>query len=236
MLRNEDTTTEENMATVTQTSALGPVSVVELRGVGELTFEETQADTPSTITVEAAEEIMPRLRREVRDGRLLLTWHISGWDWLTWWFKWATLSERRVKYLLKAPHLDEISLTGAGKVIARTFSGDRLSLNTSGVGTISVDQVAARELVIRISGSGSLKLGGQVEDQGITISGAGKVDCADLEARHTRVQISGAGSAKVKAGEELAVVISGAGRVSYVGEPRQISQRITGTGRIEKVG
>jgi hypothetical protein len=224
------------MTTVTQTTELGSLSAVELRGLGELTFEETQPGSPATLTVEAAEAILSRLRREVKDGRLVLTWRMQGWDWLTWWFRWMTLSDKLVKYLVKAPQLDEIALTGAGKVMAGPLTGDHLSLAISGMGTISADRITVGELTVRISGSGSLKLAGQVEQQQITISGAGKVDAADLDARRTRVQISGAGSAKVKAGDELAVQISGAGRVSYVGEPRQISQRITGTGRIEKAG
>ncbi len=224
------------MATITETAELGSLNAVEMRGIGELTFEQTELGTTPTLSVEADESILPKLHRDVRDGRLILTWRIEGWDRVTWWFKWVSLSDRQVKYVLRAPRLDEIVLTGAGKAKAAALAGDRLSLRISGVGTVSMDHVAVGEVGIRISGSGNVKLAGQAQNQEITISGSGKLDSADLETGRTRIQISGSGSAKVKASEELAVQINGAGRVSYAGEPHQISQRVTGAGTIEKVG
>jgi hypothetical protein len=224
------------MATITQTTELGPFNAVELRGIGELTFEQTDASATPTLTMEADESVQPKLRREIKDGRLILTWDIRGWEWLTWWFKWVGLADKQVKYVLRAPRLDEILLTGTGKATAAALSGERLSLRISGVGTVALDKVAVGEMSVRVSGSGNVKLAGQAEAQDITISGSGRLDSADLESRRTHIQISGSGSAKVKAADELWVQISGSGRVSYVGEPHQISQRITGAGTIEKAG
>ncbi len=224
------------MATVTQTTELSPFSIVDMRAVGDLVIESTDPETPPTLTVETAEAILPKLRSEVKDDRLILTFGLTWWEWGTWWFKWMALSEKKVKYTLKAAGISEVRLAGSGTVTADSLTADHVALRITGSGKIQVGQLKAGQLTLRVSGSGDLTLAGEVERQDIGISGSGKVEAGDLESGSTQITISGSGSTKVKAKTELAVKISGSGRVSYFGEPQTLTQRVSGSGRIEKLG
>jgi hypothetical protein len=99
-----------------------------------------------------------------------------------------------------------------------------------------LEAIQADPVTARISGSGDLWLAGQTGREEITISGSGKVDATELDSDRAKIQISGSGSAKVKTRIELAVQISGSGKVSYLGDPRSITQKVSGAGRIEKLG
>ena len=224
------------MATVTQTTELSPFSTVDVRAVGDLVIESVGPETPATLTVETAEAILPKLRAEVKDGHLILAFDLKWWEWVTWWFKWATLSEKKVKYTITAAGINEIKLTGSSTVSADSLTADQVALRIAGSGKIQVKSLKAGELTVRVSGSGDLTLAGEVDRQDIGISGSGKVDAGDLESGSTHITISGSGTTKVRAKTELAVKISGAGRVSYFGEPQTLTQRVSGSGRIEKLG
>jgi hypothetical protein len=209
---------------------------VDVRALGDLVIESVGPETPATLTVETAEAILPKLRAEVKDGHLILTFDLKWWEWGTWWFKWATLSEKKVKYTIRAAGINEIKLAGSSTVSADSMTADQVALRIAGSGKIQVGSLKAGELTVRVSGSGDLTLAGEVDRQDIGISGSGKVDAGDLESGSTHITISGSGTTKVRAKTELAVKISGAGRVSYFGEPQTLTQRVSGSGRIEKLG
>ena len=224
------------MAPVSQTTELSPFVAVDLRAVGDLVIEAPEAGGPPTLTVETAEAILPKLRSEVKDDRLVLTFDLKWWEWITWWFKWMTLSDKKVKYTLRASGINEIRITGSSTVSADSLTTDKLTLKITGSGKIRMAALETGQLSIRVSGSGDLTLAGKSAQQDINISGSGKVDAQDLETDRTQITISGSGSTKVRAKTELTVKISGSGRVSYFGEPQTLTQRVSGSGRIEKLG
>ncbi|HEY5529489.1 MAG TPA: head GIN domain-containing protein [Thermoleophilia bacterium] len=224
------------MALVSQTFELSPFTVVDMRAVGDLTIEAPEPGAMPSLTVETAEAILPKLRNEVKDGRLVLTFDLMWWEWITWWFKWMTLSDKKVRYTLKATGVSEIKLAGSGTVAADGLTADHLALKITGSGKIRLGDIQAGQLSARVSGSGDFSLAGKVEQQEINISGSGNVEAAELESNRTYITISGSGSTKVKAKKELSVKINGAGRVSYFGEPQTFNQRVSGSGRIEKLG
>jgi hypothetical protein len=224
------------MAPVSQTFELSPFSAVDLRALGELKIEVAEAGAAPTLVIETSEAILPKLRSDVKDGRLVLTFDLTWWEWGTWWFSWIRLPDRKVKYTLRATGLDEVGLTGSGTVSADSLTADHLTLRITGSGKIRVGALEAAQLKVRVSGSGDLSLAGRVGQQEISISGSGKVEAADLESERTKIQISGSGTTKVKATQELAVKINGSGRVFYQGEPQTITQRVSGSGRIDKLG
>ncbi|MCB1694092.1 MAG: DUF2807 domain-containing protein, partial [Pseudomonadales bacterium] len=63
------------------------------------------------------------------------------------------------------------------------------------------------------------------------VSGAGHYKADRLISDFAQVRLSGAGTADVSVSDDLDVVISGPGRVSYAGYP-EIVKRITGSGKL----
>ena len=91
--------------------------------------------------------------------------------------------------------------------------------------------VEAVSLATTVTGTGNIRLTGNVADHTISLPGAGSVDAAGLRTSRTSVEILGSGNAKVNAVESLTVKITGAGTVLYTGNP-EVSQTITGAGSV----
>ncbi len=115
---------------------------------------------------------------------------------------------------ITTPSLSQFDISGAGNIVMNGFSGDSLTLNTSGAANFTVD--------------------GVVESVRLKCSGAGRGSLSKLIAKKADVHISGAGKATVNVLESLKINISGAGSVSYYGTP-EISKTISGLGRVSQL-
>ena len=108
--------------------------------------------------------------------------------------------------------LTQIDVHGAGDVNIEDFSGDRF--------------------VFEVHGAGDLEMNGEVDELEIQITGAGDVDTRDLRAKDVEIRISGAGSADVYASERLDARVSGAGDLTYYGDPEHKVTKVSGVGSI----
>jgi hypothetical protein len=210
---------------------------VILRGYGELEIvQDPGAAGRETVVVEADENLLPRIRTEVRDGRLVIGFTIAWHEWLTFWWSWLSLETRRVRFRLTAAAVRSVSLTGAGKVRGERLEGDRLEVTISGAGKLEMGGLALRELSSRLSGAGDVEVAGSADSHEAHLSGAGSIRAARLATKRTKVAISGSGSMSASVAEELDARISGAGSITYEGSPKTVSQRVTGAGRVRKAG
>ena len=108
-------------------------------------------------------------------------------------------------------------------------------LEVDGAGAIEATNINAPRLVVNISGSGRVRLTGQIEEQYVTVNGSGTYDAAGTESETARVRVNGSGAVLVWASNTLAARLNGSGRISYYGQP-QVSQDITGSGQIKHLG
>src|SRR4028119_591925 len=159
---------------------------VELRGAGNLTIEQTGSES---LTVEAEEGVLPKLRTEVVNDRLVIGPE-PGTDIRT---------TAPINYKLSVEALDALDVSGSGDVEAEGINTDRLA--------------------VTIGGARNLEIGGEADEQEIDISGSGGYRAENLESNEARIGVSGAGSAIVNASEGLDADVSGAGSVEYVGDP-----------------
>lgn len=115
---------------------------------------------------------------------------------------------------LTTPELARVAISGASNVNARGLTGARFRLE--------------------ISGAGEVELAGKVERLEIVISGAGKVQAARLVTKTASVVGSGAGKVELHASESLDVKLSGVGKVLYHGDPKKVTRKISGMGKLIK--
>ena len=177
---------------------------VDLRSFGRVVL---MGGSQQKVEVEAEEDLLPRVRTEVRDGVLVVG--------LRWWLgallRMPELGEVQVR--VTAPQLRSVRLSGAGQVRSEgALSAEDLDLRLSGAGHLALE-LKARRVETRLSGAGAVELSGTAEEQEIRLSGAGAVKAERLASRRVRIRASGAGS------------------VRYLGKPR-IESRITGVGRL----
>ena len=142
---------------------------------------------------------------------------------------------RTIIYKLSVKNLKAISVSSAGEVVIEKLETSDLELSSSGVGNFMLDDLQANRLDVRISGSGSAEVAGQVADVTIHISGAGNFSGGDLQAQDVDVNISGLGKATLWVEGSLNTNISGAGSITYYGSP-QVHKNTSGAGTVRGLG
>jgi Putative auto-transporter adhesin, head GIN domain len=104
----------------------------------------------------------------------------------------------------------------------------------SGSGSVTMSKIATAALSTNISGSGSVTASGTAEDQNLKISGSGRFQAEQLTSKTVKVDISGSGVASVRASDVLDIQMSGSGTVTYTGDPKQVTQQVSGSGKVIK--
>jgi hypothetical protein len=124
---------------------------------------------------------------------------------------------------VSSPAYNNIIVSGAGEVKTENSitNAEKLNITVSGAGEIKMDVNAPVK--------------GKARDFDLEVSGAGNINCYDLLTENTNLQISGAGDAKVYASVKLTGSVSGAGDVTYKGNPAQHDIRTSGAGSVTKV-
>jgi hypothetical protein len=220
MLRGDWIMSDER--TVTETRDVSGFDGVRLEGFGSVTV--TQGDH-TALTIEAAEDVMPRVTAKVKDGVLVLGIKKSGW------MKGLGRKKLSIRFNVTTDRIRKLVLAGVGRIDAPRIDSDELSLVVSGAGAIAVGALRAESLGVVLSGAGSCEVGGRTTSQSIRLSGAGSYTAPDLECTSANADVSGAGSITIRVRETLDAKISGTGSIRYQGAPT-VRQRVTGVGTV----
>lgn len=125
-------------------------------------------------------------------------------------------TDRPVSLRITLPDLAGVSTQGAGKVRIAEVKNDRLELHSSGAAEINAS--------------------GQSRFVEVGSTGAGKIDAGNLRAEKVLVSVTGAADVDVYATEQLDATVSGAGQVSYGGDPKVVNKNVSGVGSLSKKG
>ena len=117
-----------------------------------------------------------------------------------------------IKVSLSSPSLTGVRLSGASDLVAKGVSGPVFAVETSGASSILLE--------------------GTVDELLASLTGASELKAKDLHSKSVGISTTGAADAWVNATEKLRVSITGAGDVTYSGNPPTIERRITGAGTI----
>lgn len=215
---------------VSEARTIGAFKTVRLVGSADLVL--TQADTPA-LTVEGEKDQLPNLKAEVRGDELVLRYdaprgHGMGFFWHQ--------SKKGPRFLLSASTLERLATDGNGDVVAESWTapGD-FEISVSGSSDVRFTTLAARKLVVRISGSGDVSLGGGVLEQNVRIAGSGDYHAKLLQSATAAVSIRGSGDATVWARDSLSINVAGSGDVQYYGRP-SVSKSVAGSGSVKALG
>jgi len=212
------------MAIAKETRSVQDFDEVVVEGHGELVLAQGDQEM---LEIEADADLLPKIKSEVKDGRLALGMQ-HWWDHLL--PPWGPIT-----YRLTMKTVRGVSISGSGTVTAGDIRADRCRLALSGSGKAALAGLTAEAAEFHISGSGRIEVaGGEVGRQAITISGSGHLDASGLACAAADVHISGSGNVALQARETLDVHISGSGDVRYRGQPA-VSQHVSGSGRIKQV-
>jgi hypothetical protein len=179
-------TAEEPSNVTSESRNVSGFEEVELQGVGNLSIQQTGSES---LTVEAEEDLLPKVRTEVVDNRLIIGPKPNT----------SVLTTEPINYRLTVKDLGALEVSGSGSVDAEGISTD--------------------ELAVTITGAGDVKINGKANSQQVAILGSGDYRAEDLESKEVKVDVGGAGSAIVNVSDELNAEVSGSGSVEYKGDP-----------------
>jgi hypothetical protein len=117
-----------------------------------------------------------------------------------------------IKVVISSPSLTGARLSGAGDLVAHGVFGPSFAVQTKGAATIVLD--------------------GTVDQLLADLTGASELKAKALQAKVVEISTTGASEASVTASEKLRVAITGAGDVTYSGNPPTIEKKVTGAGTI----
>lgn len=147
--------------------------------------------------------------------------------------KW-NLKLKDVKIWITIPEVEKLLVSGSGSILAETpVNADELVLKVSGSGKLKIPELNGDEIEAAISGSGDVFLAGTADEMEISISGSGSVLADGLKVDECGIKISGSGSCKIDVTGELDASISGSGKVTYYSNP-VIDARVSGSGKIRQ--
>ena len=179
-------TAEEPSNVTSESRNVSGFEEVELQGVGNLSIQQTGSES---LTVEAEEDLLPKIRSEVENDRLIIGPKPNT----------SIQTTQPINYELTVKDLNALKVSGSGNVDAEDISTD--------------------ELAVILSGAGNVKISGEADSQEINIAGSGSYQAEDLESKEVNVDVGGSGSAIVNVSDELDAKVSGIGSVEYIGDP-----------------
>jgi hypothetical protein len=176
----------------TTISNSGPISIVVDVGKAQ------------SVVVSGNDEFLAQLKTEVVDGELRVSMknhRVSG-----------SLGDPKITITM--PALTRFAMAGAGAATLTHLSGDSLS--------------------VEYSGAGSLKADGKVKNLKLEIAGVGSIDTRRLLAEKVSVDVGGVGNVQVYASDTLDADVGGVGSLTYYGNPRSVHKNAGGIGSISK--
>ena len=188
-----------NGKTATETRAVAAFTAIDATGVGTLKLRVGEAHS---LKITADENILPIIKSEVKNGVLVLS--TTG----------ATKSKTDIVFEATAKTIKRLENSGTVSIDARGFDGGDLSVETSGVGSIT--------------------LIGRVDSLKAELSGVGSLDADQLTADRVTTSLSGVGSASVRAEKSITGSVSGVGSLTWKGAATDVSTNVSGIGRVSK--
>lgn len=180
------TTAQGSSETTSESRDVSGFEEVELKAIGDLYIQ--QGDSES-LTVEAEEDVLPKIRTKVKNNRLIIA------------------PKRNTSINTTEPINYELTLK------------DLTGLEVSGSGDVQAEDISTDELAVTINGTGDVEISGKADSQNVEISGSGDYTAEDLESKQAKVDVGGTGSAIVNVSDELDARVSGTGSVEYIGDP-----------------
>ena len=111
-------------------------------------------------------------------------------------------------------------------------SPTRTGAKTSGAVKFTGNQLSGARFALESTGAAEVKLDGNIDELLADMTGASELHAGGLQTKTTEIATTGAADAEIAVSETLKVAITGAGKVSYSGNPKTIEKHISGAGSI----
>lgn len=194
------------------------ITRLEIKGTGNLYLEQGSYN----FEIETDENLHDNIKTEVKGNTLEI--YLENGD------------PSILNYNFTLPEIESLELSGSINILARRkINSESLEIGISGSSQVYFDSLFSQMLNVDISGSGTLGVDGEGNRSNIDISGSGEIQFLDFPNSFVKIEIAGSGRASLNVIDTLDVIISGSGRVDYVGNPF-LKESILGSGSVNKSG
>lgn len=213
---------EEKGEAMTENRSLDSFSRLKLSGIVNLYL--SQGDEES-IRIEGDAEWVDKL--QVQQSGDLLTISLPDGN--------NTFGKNdKLEVYLQFRDLSELAFEGAGQIkSASVLELDEFLISGKGVGNI-VLELEAEKIEAKLNFVGNMELKGASQELYLENEGVGNIDASQLICQKVEMYSSGIGMISVHAEEELILNVSGIGAVNYKGNPKQVTENVSGLGKVSR--
>ena len=135
---------------------------------------------------------------------------------------------------------DTLKIYSEDRISAKTRINVRISmpaleaLEVSGASSGNVSNVKADSLELKASGASKITINGQAQTLNADANGASSIDAESLTVENADVEASGASKATINATNDLRADASGASKISYIGEPKNLKPNSSGASSVKR--
>lgn len=186
-----------------------------------------------SLTIEADPELFLRIKVAVAKGQLSIQMGGSWFDKLSGALA-TSLGRPQIRYVVTMRNLTAVDLCGLVQARVDNFATERLQVKFGGVGHLQITGLDAQRLDVTVARPSPcrVEVSGRAGEQHVSLNGMGEYDAHGLASRKTTVALRGPGGhAVVWADDELAITVSGPGRVEYYGHPL-VKKRVSPMGLV----
>lgn len=107
------------------------------------------------------------------------------------------------------------------------------NLEVSGVSKVTLTNLKNESLKVDASGASKIKVDGETKNLEVELSGASRLEAENLKAENVSVDGSGASNASVYVSGDLKADLSGASKVIYSGNPKNLEKSTSGASSVK---
>jgi hypothetical protein len=199
-------------------------SKVENHVVGKILLVQSK-DSTCSVTLSAPENYVDLFDFHNEDGNLIISFAKGNFS----------LESDSIMIIVHTPNIAEVTNTGAAEIRLKGLQGEELNLNNSGVGAFQFSNLVVRNVNVRCTGVGSIKLNGRAGKVDYKCTGVGNIEAKNLKARRVEAHVSGVGGIDCYASEYFKGHVSGVGKIRYAGHPKEKELNANLTGSISEL-
>ncbi|NIJ09516.1 hypothetical protein FHS31_003149 [Sphingomonas vulcanisoli] len=200
-------------AAATRTFPIGGFDRVESAGPFDVRVHVGGA--PSA-RADGPQEVLDRLKVEVRNGTLWIGTKPGNWSFGWHWFG----HTGRTVIDVVAPALTGSSVSGPGNMSVDHVRARAFEASVSGPGDLRIGMLETVEAHLSVGGPGTITLAGHASRSRMNVSGPGNIHGKDFVSLDLDLNVSGPGGITTNAAHNATGNVSGPGDVDIAGHPR----------------
>lgn len=147
-----------------------------------------------------------------------------------------SLNPSQFKIFTNSKNIRDVLVEGSGDVVLKgQVNSKELTIEITGSGDVSAEDLLCEKAEIRTAGSGDITLKGSGTEAIYKVEGSGDINNAGFSTQDLECYLSGSGDVKAYVNRDLKAYLLGSGDLYYKGAPKNVIQSVKGSGDISKM-